>query len=468
MATVLKLVRCDLSGTDVDSLDLMGGLGAATGIVLTRDGWVQQIPAPGTDSVTEALTLRVKGSSNDNLAAIIQNLDAKIKQVQDWLADPHVERYLVVLRVKMNNETYERQAFIRGMTGSSVPVMQLPAQLDSDIGDYTLTIERIGAWEDVAPYPSTSARNGINFLGGTAALAETIRGDVRARVLRLSVSPTSGYVMGAFWFGWKTNRFGNAANFVPVWSLKDGYGPDSSDMMPTADATAYSGTRMTVTFTETPGYTVRTYLPAINVTPNYADQRGSYSVLLRAKMSDSSVARVQMLHGFGDSTTIYNPTYNSKKIISGTAWKLYEVGSFNIPSLTVMPPSTLHNAMMALATERLSGSGALHLDCYILIPKDDGSIKVTLPYDVGGTDVVWVNVFQHMNEDITAYATEADIVFYSAMVEPTRWGITPRDDTTRLVFAADSLLYPGNGKTATADITYAYVPRWLTLRGNES
>jgi len=468
MTATIKLVWLDDMAADIDSLDLMGGLGAATGFVLKRDGWVQAIASDSDTSVQEVFTFRIKGSSSDNLATQVQALDTKIRQVNDWLKNPGVERYQVWLRVKMNNETLERQAMVKSIRGTAIAVQALEAQLDSDVEDYQVAIERTPWWEDPYAYPTTTAKTNINSIGGLATLSETIRGDVPARLAKVSLTPPDAVSpMSDYWLGWKTNRFGVAANFQPVWSIGDSGLPLIADTAQVADGTAYGTNKLQCTFASGATFLARCINQLGGSTGVDADQRGSYTVLLRAKMSDASVARVRIEAGFAPGITLYNPVIRSRQVVSGTAWRLYEVGNVSIPPTRIYATHTLTNFAIQLDAERLSGAGYLDVDCFILIPVDDGMVKLSAPIGVTTTGKS-INVFQRVTDDLGALFEEGGNVLYSVIVKPTgKWALPAYDDSPVLVVAAQDVT-AGSVKGKLVNMSYTYIPRWRTLRGNET
>lgn len=88
MACSIQLVRLNDFAADIDSIDL-----SANGYSLDRDGYFPVVAPIGAKSVHEVITLKLQGTSKDDLAAMTQEIDEKIKQVQWWIDDPGVERY---------------------------------------------------------------------------------------------------------------------------------------------------------------------------------------------------------------------------------------------------------------------------------------------------------------------------------------------------------------------------------------
>lgn len=473
MACLLKLVRLNDFAADIDELDLLSG-----GFGLAADGYMPVAAPYGAQYVDEPLTLKITGTSKDDLASKIHSLDEKIKQVQWWMENQGVERYQVWIRSQLDNESLPRQAMLADIRPPDKVRIYNPVEINSNyIGEYTLGITRTAYWEDPYPYPTTTDVNGLNIIGGAATLSETINGDVPARLARLTVignnDPITGFaeVFTDFWAGWKTSRFGVVANFVPVWPLDKG-APVDTDTSEVADGTAYDGTKVTTSFATVSSLILRDKVILTNVVPvNIADQRGTYMVLLRAKMSDTSVARVQMAYGLSSNSGIQSPIVRSRQVISGTAWSLYELGTAKIPPSRIPLSYSFQNFAFGIYAERISGSGSLDMDCLVLIPIDDSGIKMSSSGNVSSSGSQRSEVFTSANGDLYATAQyNSGQVLYFVVPKPqgnVPWSLPANSDAPRLVIAANDAT-AGSILTNTLNITYAYIPRWRVLRGNET
>lgn len=415
MACSIKLVRLDDFIADVDSIDL-----AADGYALAEDGYFPTVAPIGAKSVLETITLKLQGTSKDDLAAMTQEINDKIRQVQWWIEDPGVERYQVWIRVQQENETYARQAMILNIVPPENVRLFTPEEINQNyIGEYQIGIERTPFWEDPYPYPTTTAKTGINIIGSSTALSETVNGDVPARLAFVSLAAGSSQNITDAWMGWKSNRFGTSANFVPVWSLKDSSNLYNATTT-ASDTAAYSGTKITCTFTPAT-LIIRAEIEINQVAPsNPADQRGTYSVLLRAKMSDTSIARARIGYSFSAGAGPLSPIYRSRQIISGTAYKLYEMGKVSIPPFRIPNADTLTNFSIELDVERLSGSGAFDADCFILIPTDEGFVKLTSPVRI--TTNQRIAVLQAADDSLFSYVDyQAAAILSPVTAQPISW-----------------------------------------------
>lgn len=461
MATVLSLSRLEDLATDIESFDLL-----ATGFDVRDEGWIQTIANEGDASASESITLKITGMSQDDLATKVQSLDDIIKKA-NWRKD-FSERYDVWMRAKLGNETNARQSMVlQARRSPGIQILNPVTGRNFIAKEYQLGLERTPWWEDPYPYPSTTALTAINSIGGKATVAETIRGDVNARLVKMVVTPVGSASYNQLWMGFKSARFGNTANFVSVWPLHltsvviSGGGTD-----PLADTTAFDGTKMRCVFTPTATLTLRILIKVSDVTANVADQRGTYAVLMRAKMTDSSVARARILYGYGGPAGLFNPAYRSRQVISGTDWLYYDMGDISIPSSEILTTYTLGNSAIAIEAERISGSGSLDMDCFVLIPVDDAAIKLSLPTGVSLDSSNILNIFQKADERIDTFSDISGLVAYPVDPRSRNWSLPANDGSPVLVFAAQGVT--AQNKSHTANITYQYIPRWATLRGSET
>jgi len=365
MAPQLSLIRRDDFTADIESLDLLSG-----GFDL-RD-WIQVIGNEPDTSVSETLTLKITGTSQDNLAALIQSLDEKIRQA-NWYKDS-VEPYGVWLRAKMGNETNARQAFIfTARRSPGAPLFDNVSGRENIDREYQLGLERIPWWEATAETTFTVSHSpGINVLGGMWNYGSIV-GDVAARMARLKLTSTNG--LRELWMGFRSPRLGIPANLQPVWELEFGStGTDTSAGSPGSDATASNSNKVTCTFATDTTLINRITVNAGNVTLNPDDQRGTFQVLLRAKCSNgTTTARARLRSGYVASETGMDS--RARIVISGTSWLLYEMGEVQIPSpgrvlATLFQPINVFT--LGIDAERIAGAGNLEMDCLILIPTLEG------------------------------------------------------------------------------------------------
>jgi len=140
MATSLRLIRGD---------DIVAG---ASPLVLTDDtdgfsvrSWQTATPGPEDDRVIEQFTMTVTGSSHDAIAANVQKLDLKERQVEEFKTG--VDKFGIWLEAKAANETNKRQALVTGMQHSMSGPYGVAFDQSNKIIDFGLAIERTPFWE---------------------------------------------------------------------------------------------------------------------------------------------------------------------------------------------------------------------------------------------------------------------------------------------------------------------------------
>lgn len=377
MAAVVSLVRRDDFVSDVDSLSFMG---YTDGIQLAESGWVPAVPSENDPSLAEALTLRVRGSSADNLAAKLQGLDEKIRQVARY-GDPQ-EMYGVWLRAQQLGETGARQALVLSARRSAVPMWEAAARDSFLVHTYGLALERTPWWEDDSAV--VYGLTGLSTVGGMddyttyGGSPGALLGDYAARLAAIDFDGESGGggPLTKFWMGFRTERFGARANFQPTWSLEKGaaFDTDTTGAHTNADANAKDGYKTITTFATVATMLRRATIRVSDVTTHPTDQRGTYLVLLRAKLSSAGTVNVRLADALYSTTTF---AARDRVQITSTSWQFYEMGTVKIPSpgRVISGLDLLSNYALGVDAEQIggtSGTPALHCDCLVLIPVGEG------------------------------------------------------------------------------------------------
>jgi hypothetical protein len=209
MAEQLALVVRDDFEYDVATLDLLAWR--------ARDSWQMAI-GDGEAPVDEALLIHVPGTSDDNLAANIQALDAMLVRVKHF-QNP-LEPYGVWLRHQLAGETGARQALILEAKRDKAQVSDLMIR-EHYLRDYVLGLKRTSAWEDVDRtdyHPVT-----LSTIGGMESVL-TVSGDLSARMARVTIDGAEwASPLSKMWIGFRTHRFGNAGYFTPRWNAEFGH-----------------------------------------------------------------------------------------------------------------------------------------------------------------------------------------------------------------------------------------------------
>lgn len=465
MAAQVKLVRrCDFI-TDISSLSLYDD---EEGFGIAWDGWEPTIAADGDLRVAEAMALQVQGDDHDDLADKLQALDGKIREV-GWYADS-VERYGIWLRTQLENETHARQALIteaRGRLGSSV--FNPSVSPGSYLREYQLALERTPWWEGTA-YRLFMAVS-LGCTGGMVDYTgpyETVAGTVPARIAKTTIYGVDGGGSGAlyeFWFGFRTNRFGTAANFAPVWDLGT-HGVGSNDTTTLiGDITAYGSRRAQCTFDTDETELKRIQISLQGVTTNYQDQRGSYIVLLRAKVGANTTCHVRLKDGFLYTSAIRS---QPRVKITSTDWFLHALGTVNIPpsapSRGILSGDFLRQYGFEIHASRSTGdTGYLRLDCLILIPCAEGSLHITgsaVRYVLG--DARPATVMMTADDKMSGWSHQSNLPRASLTVEPDEYALPLGNDGVVVMAGQRETEHDLDDHVRLALFTYE---RWRTLRG---
>lgn len=283
MAEQFMLVRTYDFASDIDSVSLINN---TDGFDVSYQGWTP-VNIPNRDNVVrQAVTLRVQGTSTDDIAVSLQKLADKREQARRFYADG-IEDYAVWFRVQMSGETKGRQTLVR-------EIEHEPASAAFDYAlrqryhwnQYTIGISHDPWFEGTAAGTITAATVSMN--GGTFSFG-TVYGDLSARMARIVMQPimstaTGGthnvWPWGQMWVGFRSNRYGTPSNWVP-W-----YRPVFYLAGATAEPYAYQGTALNFPYTTggTPGGYPLCFIN-MDLMTDYAPEKmfGSFLVLARMK-----------------------------------------------------------------------------------------------------------------------------------------------------------------------------------------
>jgi hypothetical protein len=484
MAITVQLVK-QLQANGDETIDLSTG-GNNIYIANWVPGRAEQDESGNWLDVSESIALDIDGSSHDNLATILQPLDEMLADSVKYPNRSFASETQVWLQSKLDNETGTRQALVkRGRTQPTTDLNRPPTSPGNFIPGYQLGLVRHPFWEDnSATTVSIASGTATNTVGGTATTETTIPGDVPARVLQCDIDAfgTVATALTEFWLGWRSNRYGDLADFEPNWDL-GAAGADHYNN--SARATGVSDTINSQIARWTPaGGSDDDMLPRVVLkmedlisAPNEVDQIGSFKALLRAKATASGDAfRVRLAWGYYTGNTA-NAKWDTKRKVavpytSGfVGWRYYDLGTVSIPPGLVqtgpLGNPDLGDLSMMIEAERsaTAGGGNLELDTVTLIPQNEGAIYLggaNVESTNTNSAVIWTSPDDHV-------AAETDVSTYSTrMIEssPHNWfapaGVT---GTVMLVVAAQRSDASSTADDVQFDIDV--VSRFLTLRGGE-
>lgn len=459
MAFVLTLVKKDDFSGDVSTLSLAG---YTAGFDLAEKGWAPTVPQQGDERLLETIRLRAAGASIDGLAAYEQALRDYLREMHhESLEDTH--KYEVWVRVQAEGETLARQAMITGWRLQSSSEFAFPARFKFTLPQYQMALERTAWWEDTAA--TTYTCNNMNLVGGMASYG-AVYGDTWARLAQIKVGSDVG-APEKIWMGFRSERFGTAANFQPVWNLRLGhtFGTDTTGGITNADVTAQDGFKVITTFATDATLVSRVKIVVDNVTANEADQRGRFLVLLRCKVGAATVCRVRMKDGFRYAS---NFRTQSRVVVSDTDWNVYELGTVQIPSPGHLQASgTFVNYQIDIEAERVSGANALDLDCLIMIPIAEGWAygEEAAINPASSNDYYILSRAGGQKVSMTVNAGSGT-VYYPGV--PRVEGGLPVGSTGYVVMAGGRVTAGGVATSAQVDVVMTAYHRWAHLRGAET
>lgn len=463
MAAQVALVKLHYdSGSQVDALNLYAN---AAGYSVAHGGWASKVMSPRDTECAEVLTLIVEGSSHDDLATKLQNLAAKVLEIQQH-ADDVPTQQSVWLKVQLTDETAARRAFIsEARVDIKDSLMGPPVSPGDFISKCQLALVR-GHWERDVWLQVNSTD--VSTSGGSDNYA-TVTGDIPARLatLRFRGHSGGGGPLHEFWMGFRTARLGTVANFVPIWECEDGtMGTDASvdntSEVNTASPGGGAGEFVEVDFSSEAELENRLTVEVEDVTANYDDQRGEFAIVMRSKVDAGTVCRVRLLDGFSTSSDWRT---QSRVVVSSTDWFVQALGTVTIPPTLGFPTTDhLRKYALRLEAEQVSGSGSLKVDYLALVPMSEGFVHATggaVQYVGGDTRNAEIKMFPDYSISASAWMSSRPVSTLN--VETQRYGLPVGSGTLFLVAQRETQSVLAD----TCSVQLWYVPRWLTMRGAE-
>lgn len=507
MAEQLLFVRTYDFEADQDSVSL---LNRTDGFEPAYGGWTPNVTASKKGFVSDAITVRVQGTSTDHIASNLQKLADKAEEVQRYIANG-ARDYAVWFRVQMYGETKGRQTLVQELRHE-------PASSVYDVGlrnsyhwnQYIIGIDRAPWWEGTAC--GTVSSGSVSIVGGTFAFG-TVKGDLDARIAQVKFTQGTQYVFpyGQSWVGVKSNRYGAASSVNYWWSLSTPTYP--ANLITTgdlgsnvADATAKGGT--SVVFSGYSGataplrYVRGLQLSALTTSPQY--YRGDYKLLLRARLALEAntteyLAQIRLAWA-GDTTTgfsgdmAFNTWPNAlvlpRVTVSNTYddkgfWHLYDMGDISIPgeSSQFISQASLSSYAIILYAQRVSGTASIYFDGFVAMPRDGymwaGNQGREYDYSLlalssGSTANMYaVNGPDGRQQAVTLNGTvpiSSNNVLFVNGIPPGTGGIVVVAGESYFI-CGGNLPTPGwiggNYLAGSAGVEIKYFERWKEIRGND-
>lgn len=477
MALVLKLNR---NTTDMSLLD--GDTGAQLDV-----GWTPRIARPAYGSippyVTEQIPIRITDSSQDNLAAEIQELHQMQMWAEEYLRLRSTE-YPVWLYSQLGAETNARRSYVRRIAAEFLDSWYGPQPINANPKlPLLLEVERHPYWESTTlgsaftlANPGAAVSVTVDYTAGSAG---DVAGDVPARLAYMSILPVgAGAALGRLWIGTRSaNKHGTLANFVNHWECEDTDATLGTDAARATDATAHPGGAGNTKVTITPGtatWAKRLTIPLSAVTAHETDNFGTFLWLLRTKVS-AGTWEVHLRWGYAGMDDA-NHLRGQIIEISETSWDIKEMGIAPIPlrDLQALGSGLVADSYEAsyqiqVWARRTDGSGTLDLDCICPVPIDESWLIAKgftcnvhdattdqFIYSVAPSDRPWAGVW---DGDEEAWSSPATI-----SIDPTHLGLPPGDGRFIIVYATGTASSIADSIAASGGRRY---DRWLSLRGAE-
>jgi hypothetical protein len=435
---------------------------SVSGTYIVRDGWIRKRAQQNEDGeyqdVVEALTCGINASSPDNLAYYVDSVDEMLGKANDYVKHSHLKSP-IWLNVQMTNESTAARSLVKGgLFTPGIDFYSPPASPGSHAARYDLAITRHYAWEARDEATQSYTASAGNVFGGKFTLTAAVPGNLPGRVSRLTATGSAGTV-DEMWVGFRSSKYGDFSNFEPLWELEDGSVYNNTGTA--ADATAHGGIRVQHVYVSTGTLNICN-VQLDEVTANYSDHTGEFLVLVRAKINDTREYTVELYYGTAGSLS-----RGPRVKVDQTFWKLYPLGYATIPPGRRLQYNDTYFQDYTLglySTADSSGSGDLHVDCFILVPSTEGICHVS------GLDVATgrVALVECSPEDAFTGLAETTLVpagtgTYYVPVDAPRFFVPT--GTSGLVLAGQYTV-SGSALTDAVDLSIRYYPRYLSLRGS--
>jgi hypothetical protein len=427
--------------------------------------------------ITESIPVYIYVTTDiDDLADALQDVALLGRYAAEYMAGSH--QTPVWLQRKANDETNAMQTLVKSVQFTpdarfGSPYDHPPAACAGRTGVLTVTHH---PYNERTSAVAASGTDDVDVLGGAANYTDVV-GDVPARLYYLHVDDLAvARIYRQFWMGFRSDARagGDAANVASVWECEDGTANIDTALGPDATASPGGGgnTLMTCDFSPTTTWAERVAILMSDVTINYANQVGSYVVLLRAQV-DAGVAQVYLRSGNGT-----NIAYRQGPVVdvADTAWTLYNLGVVEFPtrSLHAVPTALLaatydQRDQLALWARVKPGEAVpsqFDMDCLVLIPCDEYFIHVQSAEVAATDDELYVCVApEDVPEALTIDGT-SNWIQNANPISTIGAGVPVGDGRLFICVAND------NDGTAPAfdddvDVEISTFPRWVHFRGDE-
>jgi hypothetical protein len=445
MAVYLKLIHKADGGSAESLLDLYG---YEDGLAVYD--WTPGVPV-SDEPVMESMGLRARGTSDDNFAAVLQALDQKRREANQYRTG--VDTKGVWLYSGLKDETNTRQALVLGMHPAPGRTMHDRVfEQSHTLVDHRLAIERMPYWEDISDQQAFAS---ANVAGGMTDYG-TIGGDVPARIAANTIGGTTGgNGFSNVWLGFRTDRYGTRGNFVPVWYPGDAVTSD-------ADTSLTAGGLSSTDFATNADLAERVVMTVANAcSGNYPDQRGEFQVLLQASVNSGKSCNVRLSHGLWSTDITPVWTTNPNRVtIDNSNQIIHDLGVIRFPFVRGWSSTPfMRSHALRIEAQRVSDTCLLEMRRLFLVPRSEGMLHIR------GGKVEGVNpaiVVRHPDDRLEANWYNSGAMERNLEVNPHNYALPVGAGAVVIVAQRHTTgLSPGD----TVDLTMNYYQRWRTLKG---
>ena len=202
----------------------------------------------------------------------------------------------------------------------------------------------------------------------------------------------------------------------------------------------------------------------------FDDYAGTYSVLLRAKLSAAGDVDVEGAHGYAGDTT-FTPMGSGPQSLTSTSWQLIDLGQCVLPPGRTLSDVEnawkMSNLSFEIFAQRVTGTPNLYMDALLLVPAGHqlpvngcAICRSSYTIDSGESEYAYADLDARMMEDdlpeIVAYSANFTGINTGFTATPRGWEM-PNEDSILVCFAQRAASHQ------IADdyvVTLKYVPRY--------
>jgi hypothetical protein len=373
---------------------------------------------PAGDRVTETWRIS-KNDTAANIRTSITSLEDLLRDMHEWQTDL-LENDSIWVRWASDGETAKRALLY---SFQLVPVEHGTISMGMDgvaHAYFDIAITRHFAWEDVSA-SSNQITSTKDWIGAQYDQSGTLSGGrLPGRVERLRISNGSGFVISKAWIGCRPKRYGTT--FTTLFESENGSTGTDTGLVTdntAGGASPSAGANNALQCTFATDSTMAQRCEYAFTTPAITNhQAGHYHVLLRCRVTDSTLqVGIRLTVGFAsfqaDEPHIQFATqYITGTDTPGTSYQLVPMGTAMLPPTGLRyalqnfgPPMTnlWDSLRFTWHAEKLSGSGNLNFDSFILIPAEHSIYLENM--ELSSSEVL--NVLTNEDGTLEAYVTNS-------------------------------------------------------------